>query len=246
MKVFKADLHIHTVLSPCGSLEMSPVNIVHAALNQQLDIIGITDHNSTRQCRQVVLTAEQAGITVFTGVEITTREEVHCLAFFENMDILDIFQQYLDEHLPKVKNNPDLFGYQLVVDENESIVYEEETLLITGLYRGINEIEKEVHRLGGIFIPAHIDKQKYSLTSQLGFIPADLKADALELSKFTSTEKFLSSYPQLVNTTFIRNSDAHQPEHIGSSHTFYRMYAPSFEEFRMALHHKDGREVIAA
>ena len=246
MKIFKADLHIHTILSPCGSLEMSPVNIVDAALNQKLDIIGITDHNSTRQCRQIVRTAEQAGITVFTGVEITTREEVHCLAFFENLDILDTFQQYLDEHLPKIKNNPDLFGYQVVVDENESIVYEEEYLLITGLNKGINEIEKEVHRLGGIFIPAHIDKQKYSLTSQLGFIPTDLPVDALELSKFTSTEKFLSSYPKLVNTTFIRNSDAHQPEHIGSSYTFYRMYAPSFEEFRMALHHKDGREVIAA
>ncbi|MBV2246013.1 MAG: PHP domain-containing protein [Lentimicrobium sp.] len=246
MKLFKADLHIHSVLSPCASLEMSPGNIVQAALDQHLDIIGITDHNSTRQCRQVIEVAHKTQLKVFTGVEITTREEVHCLAFFEHLDVLDAFQQYLDEHLPKIKNNPDLFGYQVVVDENENIVYEEDFLLITGLNKGINEIEKEVRKYGGIFIPAHIDKPKYSLTSQLGFIPPDLAVDAFELSRHTPTKNFLAVYPNLKNSTFIRNSDAHQPDLIGTSFTYYRMDTPCFDEFRMALLHQNGREVIAA
>lgn len=225
---------------------MSPVNIVQTALNRQLDIIGITDHNSTRQCRQVLEAADETSLKVFTGVEITSREEVHCLAFFEHLYALDAFQHYLDEHLPKIKNNPDLFGYQVVVDKDENILYQEDYLLITGLNKGINEIEQEVRKHGGIFIPAHIDKPKYSLISQLGFIPDDLPVDALELSKHTSTSDFLAIYPKQSASTFIRNSDAHQTEFIGTSYTYYRMSTPCFEEFRMALHHKDGREVIAA
>ena len=103
MKVFNADLHIHTVLSPCGSLEMSPKAIILAASEKKLDIIGITDHNSTRQCRVVTAEAQKAGITVYCGAEVTSKEEVHCLAFFENFKKLDEFQQFLDKHLPDIK-----------------------------------------------------------------------------------------------------------------------------------------------
>ncbi|HOI86451.1 MAG TPA: PHP domain-containing protein [Lentimicrobium sp.] len=201
MKEFRADLHIHTVLSPCGSLEMSPRNIVREALKKKIDIIGITDHNSTRQCRMVALEADKAGLTVYTGVEITTREEVHCLAFFETFDILEQFQEYLDEHLPEIKNDPDRFGYQVVVDENENIVYEEPKLLISGLSNGINQIGEKVRSLNGLFIPAHVNRPKFSLISQLGFIPPDLKADALELSRHTSKEEFVEQFPYLVRRT---------------------------------------------
>ncbi|PKO99586.1 MAG: histidinol-phosphatase, partial [Bacteroidetes bacterium HGW-Bacteroidetes-9] len=182
MKVFIADLHIHTILSPCGSLEMSPKVIVEAAKSKKLDIIGITDHNSTRQCRVVAGEAIKAGITVYCGVEVTTKEEVHCLAFFENFEKLDEFQHYLDVNLPDIKNDTALFGYQVVVNEAEEIVNEEEKLLISAINKSIDQVETEVHRLDGIFIPAHVNRPKYSLISQLGFIPPDLKFDALELS----------------------------------------------------------------
>ncbi|KAF5067686.1 hypothetical protein DSECCO2_250930 [anaerobic digester metagenome] len=243
MKEFSADLHIHTVLSPCGSLEMSPRNIVRKALEEKLDIIGITDHNSTRHCREVCREAIKAGITVYTGVEVTTKEEVHCLAFFETFDILDAFQAYLDRYLPDIMNNPDLFGYQVVVDEEENISYEEPKLLISAISQSIDQVEAEVHRLGGLFIPAHINRPKFSLTSQLGFVPPNLNADAFELSKHTSVEDFLKQFPYLRGRTFIRNSDAHQPEAIGSIHTRLRMEHTGFDELRKALHGKEGREV---
>lgn len=150
MMVFKADLHIHTVLSPCGSLEMSPAQIVKSAVENQIDIIGITDHNSTRQCRTVISEAQKAGITVYCGAEVTTKEEVHCLAFFEDIETLDKFQLYLDQYLPEIQNNPDLFGYQVVVNESEDIIFEEERLLISAISRNINQVEEEVHRLKGI------------------------------------------------------------------------------------------------
>ena len=244
MKEFKADLHIHTVLSPCGSLEMSPRNIVQEALKKNIDIIGITDHNSTRQCQGVSKEAQKAGITVYTGVEVTTKEEVHCLAFFETFDILNTFQQYIDLHMPDIMNDTDLFGYQVVIDESENIVYEEPKLLISAISQGIDQLEAEVHLLGGIFIPAHINRPRYGLVGQLGFVPPDLKADAFELSKHISTEDFLKKFNYLKGRTFIRNSDAHQPDIIGESFTTLKMESTAFSEFRQAIAGVNGRSVM--
>lgn len=244
MKVFNADLHIHTVLSPCGSLEMSPGNIVKEALKRKLDIIGITDHNSTRQCRIVAGMAEAEGITCYCGAEVTTKEEVHCLAFFEDFDKLDEFQQFLDQHLPNIRNNQELFGYQVVVNENEEIIYEENRLLISAINRNLNQVEEEVHRLGGLFIPAHVDKPKFSLISQLGFVPPDLKFDAIELSGRTDQQVFLTQYPYLRKAVLLRNSDAHQPEDIGKLFNRILMADTGFHELQLALKQAEGRKII--
>jgi len=244
MKDFKADLHIHTVLSPCGSLGMSPKLIVKAAIENKIEIIGITDHNTTRQCRIVMSVAKKAGITVYCGTEVTTKEEVHCLAFFEDFEKLDLFQDFLDRFLPDIKNNPDLFGHQVAVNEDEEIIFEEERLLISAIDRNISQVEQEVHRLGGIFIPAHVNRPRYSLVSQLGFIPPDLNFDALELTKHMETEVFLNANPHMKEVVILRNSDAHQPELIGNISTQLLMQGPEFNEFRLALKNADGRKVI--
>lgn len=244
MQVFKADLHIHTILSPCASLDMSPKNIVQKALEQKLDIIGITDHNSTLQCAVVTKEASATGLKVYPGVEITTKEEIHCLAYFRSLDELSGFQAHLDKHLPDIKNNPSLFGYQVVVDENESIIYEEDKLLVSALNIGIDKVEALVHELNGIFIPAHVNKPKDSLTSQLGFIPASIQADAYELTRHMSSIEFRSSNPKLNDKPIVRNSDAHTLHQIGENISSYRMASVDFNEFRMALKSQEGREVI--
>lgn len=246
MKLFRADLHIHTVLSPCGDLEMSPENIVKRALEQKIDIIGITDHNSTRQCRLISRIAETVGIFVLPGAEITSREEVHCLAFMPGWEELDHLQQYLDQHLGNVKNDVDKFGYQVVVDETENIVIEESRLLIQAINQSVEEIEDFVHSLGGLFIPAHVNRSAFSLISQLGFVPEDLKADALELSKQVTAEKFISQYPYLVSKQFIRSSDAHFLKNIGEVITGFYLEEASFQEIKMALTGVDGRKAILA
>jgi 3',5'-nucleoside bisphosphate phosphatase len=235
MKFFRADLHIHTVLSPCGDLEMSPGNIVSAAALHGLDIIGVTDHNTTRHCGLIKKLAEEKGIYVMQGAEVTTKEEVHCLAFFETTDALNKFQEFLDHNLPDIKNDPAIFGEQVQVDENENIIYEEEKLLINAISRSIEETEAFVHRLEGIFIPAHVDKMKNSIYSQLGFLPADLKADALEISKATNPEKFVKSHPETSGYSLLQNSDAHYTEEIGSAFSVFYINEPSFSEIRKAL-----------
>ena len=111
----RADLHIHTVLSPCGDLEMSPENILHFAQIQGLNMIGITDHNSTRQAPIIRDYGKTKGIFVLTGAEICSKEEVHALTIFETDEQLTIFQHYLDVHLPDIPNDPEKFGFQVVV-----------------------------------------------------------------------------------------------------------------------------------
>ncbi len=243
MKVFRADLHTHTVLSPCGDLEMSPVNIVRIAKERGVDILGITDHNSTLHAVLIKQLAEKEGIMVLMGAEVTTKEEVHCLCFFETEQQLSEFQVYLDHYLPKIPNDTKYFGYQVVVNEEEEIVQEIENLLISGLNQGINEIEQKVHQLNGLFIPAHINKTQNSIISQLGFLPPDLKVDALEISMHTTKDEFLSKNKYLKGYAFIQSSDAHYIDNIGNVCTNFFMEELSFAEIRKALSMKDGRKI---
>lgn len=233
--MLRADLHIHTVLSPCGDLDMSPMSILETARKKRLDIIGITDHNSTRQSKIIRDAAKAFGIFVLTGAEVTTQEEAHCLAFFADDARLDIFQKYLDKHLPDFPNNPEKFGYQVVADTQDHILYEEKKLLVSALDQSIEEVEKYVHSLEGIFIPAHIDKSRFSILSQLGFIPPDLSCEALELSPHCDPPTFFRIHPELAPYAFICSSDAHYLRDIGRSFTRLDLDEISFSTIRYAI-----------
>lgn len=246
MKTYRADLHIHTVLSPCGDLEMSPRNIIARARELKLDIIGITDHNTTRHCALTQKLGESNGIFVLMGAEVTTREEVHCLTFFENTESLAEFQKYLSEHLPFVRNNPSIFGYQVVIDENENIIDEIDSLLIVGLDQSIDQVRAKVQDLNGLFIPAHVDRPRHGVLSQLGFMPDNLSPNAVEIYRSNTREMFLSTHPEFSNYVLIRNSDAHQPEQIGTRHSTFMLDHPSFNEISMAFKNEQGRKVITA
>jgi len=244
MDFFRADLHIHTVLSPCGDLEMSPGNIVSEAALKGLDIIGVTDHNTTLHCDLTARLGAEKGIFVMQGAEVTTKEEVHCLAFFENTDALKKFQEFLDASLPEVKNDPLIFGHQVQVDEDENVVYEETRLLTNAISRSIDETEEFIHSLNGLFIPAHINRSKNSIYSQLGFLPDNLRADALEVSRATTPAQFMKIHPETNDFTLIRNSDAHYPNDIGTIFTTFFINEPTFAEIRMALRGENGRKII--
>lgn len=244
MNPFKADLHIHTVLSPCGDLEMSPDAIVTRALDQKLDIIAITDHNSTRQAKVVRKLAEPHGIKVFCGAEVTTKEEAHVLAIFEEDEAVDAFQVYLDEHLPDIMNDVHKFGYQVAVDENNDIVFEEERLLISALDQSVDQIEAKVHALGGLFIPAHVDKFKFSIVQQLGFLPFDLKVDAVELSPRTMADEYKAKNSYMQKYSFVNNSDAHYLEQIGTSYTYFYLEHRTLSEMKLALTNQQDRFIL--
>ncbi|BBD46538.1 hypothetical protein SDC9_110521 [bioreactor metagenome] len=236
MKHFKADLHIHTCLSPCGDLEMSPGSIVQTAREKGLDIIAVTDHNSTRNVRPCLEIGKEFSLFVIPGCEVNTQEEVHCLCYFPDLKALDRFQQYLDEKIPDIKNNPELFGYQVAVDKDNVIVYEEKRSLYTGIRDDIEGVQQKVHSLGGVFVPAHIDRMKNGIYGQLGFIPVDLHYDALEISKRIHPEDFLRLHPELVAKKILRSSDAHFLSHIASVYTDFYLERPDWESFKKAFY----------
>lgn len=242
MQTFKADLHIHTLLSPCGSLDMSPVNIIEAALNAKLDIIGICDHNSTKQAPLIKEMGAKKGLLVLCGAEVNSIEEVHCLTLFETNSQLTEFQEYIDRYLMPVMNKPEIFGEQIVVDENEIIVEEIEPLLINALNISLVDIEQKVHQIGGLVIPAHVDRPYCGLFSQLGFIPENLKVDAFEFSGNIDEYKQIGKLPS--GASVIKNSDAHTLVQIGEQYTTFEMESLSFSELKLALKNQNGRKIL--
>jgi 3',5'-nucleoside bisphosphate phosphatase len=243
MPTFRADLHIHTVLSPCADLEMSPRNIVEKAKEAGLQIIGITDHNSTRNALVVKNLAQTEGIYVLTGAELTTREEVHCLAFFEEAEQLSAFQEYLDDNITKVPNPDGHFGYQPVVDADENVLEMVPYYLTSALKKGITEIQQKVYALNGIFIPAHVTRPIGGIFTQLGFIPDGLKFDALGVTSKTKTEAIQAQYGFNNEVTLVYNSDSHFTEQIGRNYSVFHLQELNFEEIRMALNRQNERWV---
>lgn len=244
MQWFRADLHIHSVLSPCGDLEMSPERIVEEAIRKDLDVIAITDHNSTRQAPEVMAVGRENGLLVLCGAEVNTREEVHGVALFENLDELTDFQEYLDTHLPDIQNKPDFFGQQIWVNRKEEIMGEESRLLWSALDQSLEEVAEKVHQLKGLFFPAHIDRPVNGLLRQLGFVPEHLQADALEVSQYNNA--WDDNYPDLLKRfSIICNSDAHTLDQIGQRYTLYWIDELIFSEMRLALRGQKGRKVKA-
>jgi PHP family Zn ribbon phosphoesterase len=222
---------------------MSPAGIVSESLAKGLSIIGITDHNSTRQCRIVTELADETGLCVLPGVELTTREEVHRLADFESLEAAASVQRWIDAHLQIIQNKPEFFGYQVVVDRHEQVVYEEERLLIAALDSDIHETIAAVTAHNGLVICAHVDKGKNSLFSQLGIMPEGLEVDALEVAAAKNRARITRRYPETVELSFVSSSDAHYAEDIASATTTFTLEKPDFHEIRLALSGRDGRKV---
>ncbi len=214
---------------------MTPLNIVRKAREKELDLIAVTDHNSTLQSPEVFRLGQREGVSVICGAEITTREEVHCLAYVGTETQRLKLQEYLEKHLPHIPNDPEIFGYQLWVDEYEKVMGEAPYLLISALDQTIDQVEAFVHSIGGLFVPAHIERSRNSLLSQLGFVPPELNADALELSRRSHPDTFLEHHRQLKKYKIIQSSDAHYIDDLGAIHTFFTMDKPGFEGLRTAL-----------
>jgi PHP family Zn ribbon phosphoesterase len=246
LKEYRADLHIHTVLSPCGDLEMSPVNILASARKNQIHILGITDHNHTGNAWLLNEMAEADHILVIPGAEVTTREEVHCLTYFRTKDSLDLFQQFLDEKLIRIQNHPEKLGYQVLVDREENVVAEVEYYLGSSIDASVEEVEEMVHALGGIFVPAHIDRKKNSIYSQLGFVPSGLVCDALEISWRTHPDDFLPLHPEISGQRLTRSSDAHFLADIGRVTSVFVLENLTLDEVWMAFQDENHRKILPA
>lgn len=240
LREFKADLHIHTCLSPCAELTMMPTSIVRAAVMQDLNIIGICDHNSAENVAAVKKVGEKVGLQVLGGMEMTSSEEVHVLGFFCDGDALMEMQDVVHRNLAG-KNDEDAFGMQLIVDEHDEPMELSDRLLIGATNLTVEEIVESIHSLGGIAIASHIDREAFSVIGQLGFIPPDLALDALELS--VRCEPGMMADYEGYGLPFVRSSDAHFLPDIGKASTTFLLNAPSLLEIKMAFQGVEGREI---
>lgn len=203
------DLHIHSGLSPCADNAMTPNNIVQMAKLKGLDAIAITDHNSTKNLNSFIKVANAHDMICIPGVEITTKEEVHLLGLFKNLNTVLKFQDILDDTLPRIKNKTKLFGHQYIYDENDNIVGEYNHLLLNAINLPLKETIDEIKKLDGIPIPAHIDRNSFSILSNLGFISPELDLRVIEISKNCRYNDLLAMYPYLKKYKKIQTSDAH-------------------------------------
>jgi hypothetical protein len=243
-RVFKADLHIHTCLSPCAELNMGPKTIVEKALRQGLDVIGISDHNSSENVSAVMRAARDKNLTVLPGMEVTSKEEVHILAVFDSVDRALQLQEIVYEHLPG-ENDAEAFGLQVVVNEDHDVLGFNPRLLAGATQLSVDEVVDRISGLEGLAIAAHVDRETFGIIGQLGFIPGELHLDALELSPNTSPEQARRRFPECAGYAFVRSSDAHCATDIGKVWTSLLLCEPSAQEIRKALHGEDGRGVVA-
>ncbi len=204
------DFHLHSALSPCGDKDMTPNNIVNMAAIIGLDAIAISDHNTIGNVKAAMKVGENVGVSVIPGMEVETAEEVHILTLFEDIKAAEEVAKEVYNHLPDIKNRPEIFGNQFYMDEDDNITGEEEKLLISPTTLSMDELFGLVKSVGGLFIPAHVDRHSYSILTNLGFIPEHLQIQAVEISKkVESVSSYFDNRPDLKNYKYLRNSDAH-------------------------------------
>ena len=242
MKEFRADLHVHTVLSPCAEVEMIPPLIVERALELEIDLIAITDHNASANVRAVQQSAEGTGLTVLPGMEVQSREDVHLLTLFETLEALEAWQHELDHALPDLPNRPDFLGEQFVVDADGEFLRSEPRLLLTSTSFSIDEIFGRVPALGGIVIPAHVERTTYGLLPTLGLLSDKWNLPALEISRNTTPEKAAAAFPALRKYPLIQSGDVHRLDEFAGT-TVFTLRDPTLNEIRMALRQIQGRGV---
>jgi predicted metal-dependent phosphoesterase TrpH len=222
---------------------MSPKKIVEKSLDRQLDLIAICDHNTAENAAAVLREGTRQGIAVLPGMEICSREEVHLVTLFNNIEDALKMQEFIYAHLPG-ENQPEVFGHQVVADEHDQVLGENSRLLIGATQLSLLEIVEKAHHLGGICISSHVDRPSYSLIGQLGFIPEDLHLDAVEVSYRVPLDKALTEVPGIKDYPCVTSSDAHFLRDIGQAWTEFILAAPTLQEIRMALAGTEGRRIL--
>ena len=205
--IYRADLHLHSCLSPCGSLELSPQEIARLLAARGVNLAALTDHNTALNCPAFGEACARYGIIPLFGMEAQSQEECHVLCLFRDLQTALAFSEEIYARLPPIMNNPDKMGDQVYVDSDDNILGEVEKYLVTSCDLDIFALAERVHELGGAVIPAHCDRPAFSLASQLGFVP-DGPWDALEVVRI----------PPSIDTNGLPltvSSDAHYPEHVG-------------------------------
>lgn len=206
------ELHLHSCLSPCGEEEMTPRNIAGMAMLCGTRIAALTDHNTTANCPAFFAACREYGVVPVAGMELTTAEEIHMVCLFATLDEAMAFGDFVAEHRSRVKNRPDIFGHQWVIDERDEVVREDPDLLIPATDLDMLTARNVVFERGGAAFPAHVDRPSGGVIAILGDLPPEPPFAAVEFADYDNVDPYLTRYPNLRGKTVLCNSDAHRLE----------------------------------
>lgn len=244
----RADLHVHTCLSPCAGLDMSPRGVVQEAIRRGLDLVGICDHNSAENVSAAKRAGEKHGVQVLGGMEVTSSEEAHILVFFDDDRDLTRFQEVVYRHLPG-ENDERAFGRQVIADENDGVTGFCSKLLIGATTLTAEQIVAAARAGSGesLVIAAHVDREAFSIIGQLGFVPPSLGLDAVEISAAMTLDTARSRFPDCARYPVITGSDAHEPRDMGRRVMLFDIIeAATMGELKKALSGAGGRKAVWA
>lgn len=223
MNKYYCDLHVHSCLSPCGDDEMTPANIAGMASINGLNIVALTDHNTSKNCPAFFKHAKENGIIPVAGMELTTAEDIHIITLFRTLeDALD-FDSYVDKRRIKIKNKAEIFGNQYIMGDDDSVIGSEEYLLINATTITIEEAYKEVVSRGGAVYPAHIDRTSNGIVAMLGTFPDYPAFSVYELNDDNNDSKYKERFPLLKELRKVVSSDAHYLWNISEAYFYIEL-----------------------
>lgn len=243
MREWVLDLHLHTALSPCAGDDMTPPLVLSRVKELGVDVVAVTDHNSAENVPAFVAAGKAAGVEVLPGMEVQTKEDVHLVCLFDTPEQALAWQDIVYAHLPDLPNRKKSFGAQWVVDPAGRRVREVERLLLMGADLSVDAVVVGVRQLGGLCVAAHIDRKAFSLWENLGFIPADLPLDGVELTPHLPRNQAQLAHLRERGLNYLVASDAHWLDGIYPPQCFAVMEACTISELRLALQHRDGRYI---
>ncbi len=218
------DFHIHSCLSPCGDMDMTPHSIAGMSYINGLNAIAVADHNTARNVRAVSEAAQEFGICTVPAIEAESAENIHLLCLFPTIEEAEDMGKLLESHLPPIKNRVDIFGEQCIMNSRDEKTGEIERLLINATDLTIEEIKKETEKRMGVCIAAHIDRDKNGIVAILGAIPESLGFNTLETVDKVTEEHMKKRYK------YITNSDAHYLTDISEKVNFLELEELSVKE----------------
>ena len=224
MNRFYYDLHLHSCLSPCGDADNTPNNVAGMASLSGLNVVALTDHNSSKNCPAFFAAAERYGITAIAGMELTTSEDIHIVCLFPTLESALAFDEYVFASIIPVKNRADIFGEQQILDSEDNVIGQIDNLLTVATGISVENVKEEVARFGGICYPAHIDKMSNGIISILGTLPEALHFEAVELHSKDNIEDYLKLY-NLSDKQVIFSSDAHYLGDIRDAENYFDLDA---------------------
>ena len=214
------DFHVHSCLSPCGDNDNTPNNLAGMASLNGVTLMALTDHNSSRNCPAFFKAARRYGIVPVAGMELTTAEDIHVVCLFETLEEALAFNDEVDERRIRIKNREEVFGEQLILDENDEIIGREEDLLINATTISLDEVPAMVEKYRGICYPAHIDRQANGAISILGDFPHYVGFKMAELNDAANKESYIEKY-SLQNLKIMVSSDAHYLDQLREENDYF-------------------------